>query len=196
MKTPFFSLALVIVLFSSCASFQQGLVKHISLKSVDELVNEPDFIFKQYSYLSYTQKEESSTNSVELLGAIYRNMKIELIEKRYYSLSFRSAKLIQLQAFNLNDQLLFTYDIAGKFQKNGFFVIDNKYLKCWGVPLIAGGCDHEKTRIGISKQNELIVQNAYDNFGSIALIFGSGRSFNKVLHYQQNKKASSTIYDS
>jgi hypothetical protein len=74
--------------------------------------------------------------------------------------------------------------LGGKL-RSGLFYLDNKFLKRNGIPYLAGGYTHHKTRIGLSKNNGLMVNYAYDNSGALLLIIGAGSSYNLGYHYKR-----------
>lgn len=71
--------------------------------------------------------------------------------------------------------------------KNGMFYIDNKFLKCKGVPYLFGGCQNNKRRIGLTENNNLIINEAVSNEGAILLILGAGISYNSSFEFKRIK---------
>ncbi|WP_435261881.1 hypothetical protein [Tenacibaculum sp. nBUS_03] len=79
----------------------------------------------------------------------------------------------------INDTLF-----SGKY-KNGMFYLDNKYLDCNGVPFLFGGCRNNKRRIGLTKNGNLLINEAVSNEGALLLIFGAGYSYNVTYEYER-----------
>lgn len=75
--------------------------------------------------------------------------------------------------------------LTGKYKK-GMFYLDNKFLECHGVPYIFGGCNNNKRRIGLTKNGNLLVNEAIDNSGALLLIIGAGYSYNITYEYERN----------
>lgn len=75
--------------------------------------------------------------------------------------------------------------LTGKYKK-GMFYLDNKFLECHGVPYILGGCNNNKRRIGLTKNGNLLVNEAIDNSGALLLIIGAGYSYNITYEYERN----------
>jgi len=75
--------------------------------------------------------------------------------------------------------------LKGKYKK-GMFYLDNKFLECHGVPYIFGGCNNNKRRIGLTKNGNLLVNEAIDNSGALLLIIGAGYSYNITYEYERN----------
>ncbi len=69
--------------------------------------------------------------------------------------------------------------------KSGMFYIDNKYLDCNGIPFLFGGCRNNKTRIGLTKKGNLLINKAVSNEGAILLIIGAGYSYNITYEYER-----------
>lgn len=74
--------------------------------------------------------------------------------------------------------------LTGKHKK-GMFYLDNKFLDCWGVPYLFGGCQNNKRRIGITKKGNLLINEAIDNGGAVLLIFAGGYSYNTTFEYER-----------
>lgn len=74
--------------------------------------------------------------------------------------------------------------LTGKHKK-GMFYLDNKFLKCWGVPYLFGGCQNNKRRIGITKKGNLLINEAVDNGGAILVIIAGGYSYNVAFEYER-----------
>ena len=78
------------------------------------------------------------------------------------------------------------YTFDGKL-KNGYFYLNNKQVEFNGIPYLLGGSSSEKRRIGISKDNDLIVQTAIDHTGAFLLIIGTGYSYNVATFFKEIK---------
>ncbi|MEP0262806.1 hypothetical protein [Dokdonia sp.] len=74
--------------------------------------------------------------------------------------------------------------LTGKLRQ-GMFYLDDKYLKIRGIPFLFGGYNSNKRRIGISKNDGLIVNEAYGNEGGILIILGSGYTSNASYEYER-----------
>lgn len=74
--------------------------------------------------------------------------------------------------------------LSGKYKK-GMFYLDNKYLKCHGVPYLFGGCSNNKRRIGLTKNGNLLINEAVSNDGAFLIIIGAGYSYNVTYEYQR-----------
>jgi hypothetical protein len=175
------------LILSSCAKYQRTLVDYAECKAPEDMIEKGTFSFQQHSYLDYAEKNQGHERKYDLANVIERVRSHEKLSSRYYSISFHTLTIMQLECYNTNDSLLYVKNYGGEFDNRNFFHLDNKLLNCWGVPYIFGGCEHEKTRIGITEDHGLVVQHAYDDFGAILIFFGSGRSFNSVILFRSKE---------
>ena len=83
-----------------------------------------------------------------------------------------------------NTKVLKDTFLSGKYKK-GMFYLDNKYLKCHGVPYLFGGCSNNKRRIGITKNGNLLINEAVSNDGAFLIIFAAGYSYNSTYEYKR-----------
>ena len=74
--------------------------------------------------------------------------------------------------------------LSGKYRK-GMFYLDNKYLKCHGVPYLFGGCSNNKRRIGLTKNGNLLINEAVSNEGAFLIIIAAGYSYNITYEYKR-----------
>jgi hypothetical protein len=74
--------------------------------------------------------------------------------------------------------------LMGKLRQ-GMFYLDDKYLKITGIPFLFGGYRSNKRRIGISKDDGLIVNEAYGNEGGVLIILSSGHTSNISYEYER-----------
>lgn len=84
-----------------------------------------------------------------------------------------------------NNKSIKKQQIKGELKKDGMFYLDNKYLKCNGIPYLFGGCNNNKRRIMLSKNNNLIINAALDNTGALLFIFWAGQSYNGVYEFKR-----------
>jgi len=83
-----------------------------------------------------------------------------------------------------NKVLIKEAQLGGKLKK-GMFYLDNKQLDCYGIPYIFGGCLNNKRRLAISKNNNLIVNEAVGNEGAFLLIMRSGHRYNSSFEFER-----------
>jgi hypothetical protein len=103
-----------------------------------------------------------------------------------YKIKFISADTLLVQGIDFNDSIVTNTKFDGKFE-DGFFYLNNKMIEFNGIPYILGGSGSEMTRIGLSKNNDLIVQTAIDHTGAFLFVFGAGYSYNIATFFKQIK---------
>lgn len=95
-----------------------------------------------------------------------------------FSLRFIDTNQIEIKYF-IGGRTLYTEIIPGKIKK-GFFYLDNKFYKRKVIPFIWGGYYHRK-KIGISEDNDFIVNTIYKSKGAF-LLFLLGGSESKAAY--------------
>lgn len=182
------------LLLSSCASFSNRMVnKNKSSLSENDLVKlEGTYVL--FPDTKYDKKGNLQTIDSEKPETIHSlNYFVKSERLRYeYSDSYRvEVKLLGKNRLQFvtkkKDSIVENVELGGKL-KNGFFYLDNKYLKRHGVPYLAGGYDNHKTRIGLSKDNGLLVNYAYDNSGALIFMFWAGSTYNLAYHFKRIEK--------
>ena len=68
---------------------------------------------------------------------------------------------------------------------NGMIKLKNSFYKCEGVPFLLGGCRNGRIRLGISKNNNLILNKSYDQYGALLIVFGAGLNNNSTYEYRK-----------
>ena len=144
--------------------------------------------FSSISYKYCMDKGKFKLGESELISTLNRsNDKFaDSIRCKSYNIKFANVKTILVQGIDTDDNTVSNYTFEGKL-KNGFFYLNNKQVEFNGVPYLLGGSRSEKTRIGLSKDNDLIVQTAIDNTGAFLLIIGSGYSYNVATFFKERK---------
>lgn len=99
------------------------------------------------------------------------------------SLNLENSKKLRLKVLE-NSTVIKDTMFIGKY-RNGMFYLDNKYLDCNGIPYLFGGCRNNKRRIGLTKNGNLLINEAFSNEGAILLIIGAGYSYNVTYEYKR-----------
>lgn len=108
------------------------------------------------------------------------------VPQYYIELKILNTTELSVELFKNNNSLK-KQQIKGILKKNGMFYLDNNYLKCTGIPYLFGGCNNNKRRIAISKNNNLIVNEAVDNSGALLFLFWAGQSYNSTYEFKRLK---------
>ncbi|MBW1657377.1 hypothetical protein [Flavobacterium quisquiliarum] len=182
------------LLFSSCASFSDKMVKDNKENLSENDLSKLEGTYELFPDLRYNKK-----GSAELINSQDSKVRRDL----NYFVSFKETKqsdfgvyLVDIK-FISGNKLKFTtkkdnveiesFEVGGKLKK-GLFYLDNRYLKRNGIPYLAGGYTNYKTRIGLAKDNGLLVNYAYDNSGAILFLFWAGSDYNLGYHYKRIEK--------
>lgn len=104
-------------------------------------------------------------------------------ENRSINLKFQTANLLSVKIYE-NAVVVKDTVLSGKYKK-GMFYLDNTFLKCTGVPYLLGGCQNNKRRIGLSKNGNLLINEADSNNGAFLFLFWAGTDYNVTYEYQR-----------
>lgn len=178
---------LFLLTLTSCAFFKSHLIsgerKYLKEEDLASLNSSYEVVgFK--GGISKRDIHETRENSAYRLGFSMDTMAFSLKGKRL-DIKLLSVDTIQF-TFADSKGVFARFVIPGKL-KHGCYYLKNTILECHGLPYILGGCNNEKTRIGLTKNNDLFIQNAVDNTGAFLLIFASGYSYNYVSFYKRKQ---------
>ncbi|MFC0777765.1 hypothetical protein [Flavobacterium sp. HJSW_4] len=181
----------IVLLLSSCASFSDKIVKENKQALSENDLSKMEGKFELFPDLKYDERGNEQTIDSQESKARYnlnyfvKSQKKEYVFSNSYIVEVKLLDKKRLQFITKKeDSIIENIELGGKL-KNGFFYLDNKYLKRNGIPYLAGGYDNHKTRIGLSKDDGLLVNYAYDNSGAILFMFWAGSSYNLGYHYKR-----------
>ncbi|ABQ08044.1 hypothetical protein [Flavobacterium johnsoniae] len=118
--------------------------------------------------------------NVSIKKKIYRKSENS---NRSIALKFQSEKLLLIKVYQDSEVIKDTL-LSGKLKK-GMFYLDNKFSKCTGIPYFLGGCQSNKRRIGLSKNGNLLINEADSNNGAFLFLFWAGTDYNLTYEYQR-----------
>jgi len=184
----------IVLLFSSCASFSDKMMRENKESLSQNDLSKLGGTYELYPDLKYNEKGNAelivSSDSKARQGLDY------FVFSKEIKYDDNAVYLVEIKLVNQN-KLRFTakkdnveienIELGGKL-KNGFFYLDNKYLKRNGIPYLAGGYTNHKTRIGLAKDNGLLVHYCYDNSGAILFLFWAGSDYNLGFHFKKVSK--------
>jgi hypothetical protein len=98
-------------------------------------------------------------------------------------LQIENTNLLHIKVFE-NAILVKDTFLLGKY-KRGMFYLNNKYIKCTGIPYLFGGCNNNKRRVGITKKGNLLINEAVDNSGALLFFLWAGQSYNLTYEYER-----------
>jgi len=182
------NILIALLLLASCASYKSSLIKSRKVKLTENTLDSFEGNFEFYYYAYCVTKDsiwypltDGHNNLLNSLNRTYNDS----TDLAYCKCSFPNRNLFSIQCYNENDSCFLSQDFEGKLKSNGFFNLKNQYFKIDRIPFLFGGWNHSKTRIGITNDNELLIQSATDNWGAILVLFGAGISFNKVTYFEK-----------
>ncbi|MFD2942657.1 hypothetical protein [Flavobacterium notoginsengisoli] len=180
----------MVLLFSSCASFSDRVIRQnkVSLKEKD--LKKLEGRYELFPDISYDKKGKSQTIKSDEAARNNLNAFVKSRECRYdysekYFVDVKILKDNRIQFIAKKDSVNVDGVVVGFKLKKGLFYLDNKYLQRNGIPYIAGGYTNHKTRIGLAKDNGLLVNFAYDNSGAIMFMLAAGSSYNLGYHFKR-----------
>lgn len=190
-------LLLVSVLLVNCASFSNKDFKNDYTK-----VNESNLLSfnGKYSFYPIKKFDKKNPNSQydisqniinsynyitnDILKFDDKDSIVKGLIEYHIELNLTNNTDLEVALFKNNNSIK-KQQIKGELKNDGMFYLDNKYLKCNGIPYLFGGCNNNKRRITLSKNNNLIINQALDNTGALLFIFWAGQSYNGVYEFKR-----------
>lgn len=148
-------------LFCSCASIKK--YEENDLKEIKN-VKEIEGIFEN----SETQNRKLNHQTIKSL-IDFRNKIKDTSEINSVEISVLSENKIQF-IFRTPKGKENKYDTEYKLNKKGLILLKNKNFRLTGLPYIFGGYQINKTEIGLTKQNQLVLNGVKVDEGAILLI--------------------------
>ncbi|WP_326984893.1 hypothetical protein VUJ46_10300 [Chryseobacterium sp. MYb264] len=179
--------SIFVLILNSCATFNRKMIKDdlsiITKEGVSLIDGQYDF--KGYEHInSAGQKSEKMSDFARMMDL--KNSKIvdcdkivikskALGKKKKYELEFKLLK---------NDSVKYSFTYNGTL-KNGLLTVNNYTSKCHGIPFLLGGCRSFQSRIGLTDQKNLLIQDYYDNSGAALFIMWVGYTINYAEKYKR-----------
>ena len=173
-----FFLFVIIGLLQSCASiknYEENDLKKIAYaKEIEgeyENISSENKNLKHRSIKSYIDFRNKIKDKTEI-----RSVKISVLNDKKIQFSFKTMN-------GTKNNYVSSY----KLNKNGFILLKNKNFRLTGLPYIFGGYQINKTELGLTKQNQLILNGVKVDEGAILIILPA--SFPKTnFREKYNKK--------
>lgn len=179
----------VIMIFSlnSCVSFRKSMIKDDLLEIKTENVHMIDGEY-EYNGYEYVRNDNVKSGTAGNVGDIL-DVQSPLINTcdrlRIKSVPLMKDKMYEIQFIFLKEnevKYLFKYDAE---LKKGLLLLKNYTSKCHGVPYLLGGCQVSQSRMGLTKNKNLLIQKYKDNSGALLLFFWSGYTINYAEKYKR-----------
>ncbi len=182
-KLSLMLLALVLTI-NSCASFSRKMVKNdlSVLKKENISMIDGEYEFNGYEHINASNKQSDKIRNIASM-LDFKNfndcdkfiIKATNLKRKKYEIQFKFLK---------DDTLKHTFSYKANL-KNGLLLLDNYSSKCHGIPYLLGGCISFQSRIGLTKDNNFLIQDYYENSGAFLLIIGAGYAINYAEKYKK-----------
>ncbi|MFC5045088.1 hypothetical protein ACFSTE_16265 [Aquimarina hainanensis] len=190
----YFLIALLYCSLYGCVSYSKKEFRKEYIKLNEHTLHMLNGKFKLYPIKRF-QKETSTDNCIR-----YTNLYQNIVDENWNSerkadslcthnntysvaLTFKDNKNLRIKLIE-NTTIIRDTTLSGKY-KNGMFYLDNKDISIHGIPFLFGGYRSDKRRIGMTKDNNLIVNEAIGNEGAILLILAAGYQYNASYEYER-----------
>jgi hypothetical protein len=187
----------VSVLLPNCASFSNKDFKNDYTKINESELNSFNGKYSFFPIKKFNKKNANSDfdlsknvinsynySTNEILKFDDRDSILNGQTTYHIQLNILDDKELSVELFKNNNSIK-KQQIKGELKKDGMFYLDNKYLKCNGIPYLFGGCNNNKRRITLSKNHNLIINEALDNTGALLFLFWAGQSYNGVYEFKR-----------
>ncbi|SDJ36541.1 hypothetical protein [Chryseobacterium jejuense] len=177
----------IILSLNSCVSFSRKMIQDDLLELKDENVQ---MINGQYGYKGYEHirngnvKSDKTRNVGEMLDV--KSEAVKNVDKLIIkSMPLAKSKMYEIQFMLLKeDTLKYTFTYKARL-KNGLFLLKNFTSHCDEIPYLFGGCRIFQSRIGLTKDHNLLIQDYYDNSGAFLFFFWAGYTINYAEKYKR-----------
>lgn len=182
-------LPLLLLCITSCATYNQNKIGFNNQKLTSSQLKKLEGLYKitpkhEYGYHGFIV-EDSITQEPILpnyirLGSIVS----EDAEKTLLRIDVVDNEHIKFLLLREN-QVVDSIRIRGVLKDNGMFHFKDNTSTSQGIPGLAGSIQHSKTRLGLTKNGDLLVQYAYSQYGAFLMIFGDGRGGNDTYSFER-----------
>ncbi|WP_228393996.1 hypothetical protein [Chryseobacterium artocarpi] len=172
---------------SSCVSFRKSMIKDDWLEVKKENVHmiDGDYDYNGYEYVRNDNVKSDTAGNVGDILDVQSSLINNCDRVRIKSVPLVKDKMYEIQfAFLKGNEVkyLFKYDAE---LKKGMLLLKNYTSKCHGVPYLLGGCQVSQSRMGLTRDKNLLIQNYKDNSGALLLFFWSGYTINYAEKYKR-----------
>lgn len=189
MKKFALTIVLIIIVFSlsSCVSFGKSMIKDdlLELKKENVHMIDGEYNYNGYEYVRNNNVKSDRAGNVGDILDVKSSLINNCDRVRIKSVPLVKDKMYEIQFAFLKDnevKCLFKYDAE---LKKGMLLLKNYISKCHGVPYLLGGCQVSQSRMGLTKNQNLLIQKYKDNSGALLLFFWSGYTINYAEKYKR-----------
>lgn len=178
---------LFVLFFNSCTTFNRKMIKDdLSIITKENIsMIDGEYEFKGYEHINAgNQKSEETRDFAGMIDL--KNSKIADCDK----VVITSTPLDKTKTYEIDFKLLKNDSLKYSFKynatlKNGLLSLSNYTSKCHGIPFLFGGCQSFQSRIGLTEQKNLLIQDYYDNSGAALFIMWAGYTINYAEKYKR-----------
>ncbi|MFK7747996.1 MAG: hypothetical protein AB8B65_06385 [Kordia sp.] len=193
MKKTHFRLLLIVFAISitSCASFSSRITQDQIIHLTEENIQNIEGTYEIESYDSYFKAgkeivEYKKTIQDTTIHNFTSTQDIDstLLKKLVVDIKLLSNTKIKFTYRHQNTTIEETV-LGMKLRKNGMIHLKNKKSHITGIPLLFGNLEIDKSRIGISKNNDLVIHNINHSTGGALIIFSSFDNHNTTYYFKR-----------
>lgn len=183
----FCMLSVVVLILNSCTTFNRKMIKDdLSIITKENIsMIDGEYEFKGYEHINAGNQKSGEMR--DFAGMIdLKNSKIADCDK----VLIRSTPLAKPKTYEIDFKLLKNDSLKYSFKynatlKSGLLSLSNYTSKCHGIPFLFGGCQSFQSRIGLTAQKNLLIQDYYDNSGAALFIMWAGYTINYAEKYKK-----------
>lgn len=183
---------LLSVLFMGCASFSDELINphKIDLNPVN--LTRLSGTYELVPDLYYTNKGiPEISKSPYSAGNVHRYISTKRIELEHSDNLTLTIKVLQSDSisflFKKDYLMLDSVILSAELQPSGMLFLGNSTVEATGIPYLFGGTVVEKTRVGLAKDDGLILDHIFNSSGAFLLIFFGGHYSQTAYHFKRIK---------
>ena len=172
------------LMLNSCVSFSRKMIKNdlSVLKKENVSMIDGDYEFDSYEHIDASDKKSDRLRNIASMLNFQNfndcdqlNIQSVFLKRKQYEILF---------TFSKHDSVKHSFKYKANL-RNGLLILDNYTSKCRGIPYVLGGCTSFQSRIGLTADQNLLIQDYYDNSGAFLLIIGAGYTINYAEKYKR-----------
>ncbi len=184
-----FYISFTVLSISSCATFNGNLITP-TIQSATHEFDRLNGVYDLQASSIHSRPDKllhlAETQINEDLYYMLTEKERDVAEEQNYHIKLKTFGKQKIAFAILEDKKEIDYFVLnGRYKKDGFFYPRKQDLECIGFPFLIGGCYDWKTRIGTSKEGDLIVQKAISNRGALLIVFIRGYGFNLLYGFNR-----------
>lgn len=177
----------IVVSLNSCVSFSRKMIKDdlSALKKENVQMIDGQYEYNGYEYIGHDNSKSGTEGNIGRMLAVKNTLVNDCDELIIKSVPLVQGKTYELEfMFLKGEELRYTFKYHAQLKK-GLLILNNHVSKCHGIPYLLGGCEISQSRIGLTKDHHLLIQNYKDNSGAFLLFFWAGYTINYAEKYQR-----------